>query len=483
MNALNSQWIELIRAGNYGDQGSFSVADLDKIVANYDPAKHEAPVTMGQPKHDDPAYGWIEAVRRAGNALLGKITQMPEQFARLLSEGKLKKRSISFYRGDNGPSLRHVSFLETAANITRGLENAKVASFSGDGNKTVARIDITEKSSVQFSEPGRGSRVDMQSVNLAERAMVIFREQKIPYGQALTAARREMADIVGSNNGSPLRDQGTASTPPSSEVRTAVVAGLNAVASTWKNGDSEWIATSGATALYNACASVGDKLHELGIGYQLISGMKEDLFAYLNRQVLGLIYGGTLSGLISQTADHVASTYEQALANKVATQQYSEGQIELARQVVQGTGSYVSMDDVALRDNAMAVCKDRGVSFGEALRIVRHSFASDVVKPEELSSVISAALREKFGSMLQGKEKVLSSSDCEQALKAAMDAVKKLNISGWNQVWDAVKKSLSTLVQGSAEQAAVKPGDVEAIAAKASTSAALAYSKHLSSVS
>jgi hypothetical protein len=342
---------------------------------------------------------------------------------------------------------------------------------------------MAQRLSVQFTEPSRGSVVDMQSVNLAERAKFISLQQNIPYGKALTIARHEMTDIVGSNNGSPLRDQRTAATPPSSEVRTAVIAGMQAVAPTWKKGDSEWIATSGATALYNACASVGDKLHELGIGDQLISGMKEDLFAYLNRQVLGLIYSGTLSDLISQTADHVASTYEQALANKVATQQYSEGQIEFARQVVQGTGSYVSLDDVALRDKAVAVSRDRGVSFGEALTIVRHSFASDVVEPDVLKSDVIAALREKFNSMLQGKTKVLSSFDVEQILKAATDAVTKLKISGYKEVSDAMKKSLDALMQGDAQQTAINPADIEAIAAKAATSAALAYSKHLSSVS
>jgi hypothetical protein len=44
MTTLNGQWMEVFRAGDYGAKGKFSAADLDKIVANYDPAKHEAPV-------------------------------------------------------------------------------------------------------------------------------------------------------------------------------------------------------------------------------------------------------------------------------------------------------------------------------------------------------------------------------------------------------------------------------------------------------
>ena len=127
---LNGQWIELFRAGDYGDKGNYSVADIDKMIANYDPAKHEAPVVMGHPEHDAPAYGWVEALKRVGNVLMGKLKQVPDQFAQLVSEGRFKKRSISFYRGENGPSLRHVGFLGAMPPEVKGLADVKLASFS-----------------------------------------------------------------------------------------------------------------------------------------------------------------------------------------------------------------------------------------------------------------------------------------------------------------------------------------------------------------
>jgi len=127
---LNGKWIELFRAGDYGDKGSYSAADIDKMVANYDPAKHEAPVVMGHPEMDAPAYGWVEALKRSGNLLLGKLKQVPDQFSQLVSEGRFKKRSISFYRGENGPSLRHVGFLGAMPPEVKGLADVKLASFS-----------------------------------------------------------------------------------------------------------------------------------------------------------------------------------------------------------------------------------------------------------------------------------------------------------------------------------------------------------------
>lgn len=334
------------------------------------------------------------------------------------------------------------------------------------------------------------SNVRMQVVNvdLCERAKKIASENRISFGEALSQARSEargeMADIVTKENGSPLRDEGSSSTPPSSEVRIAVTAGLNKVAPLWKK-DGDWIATSGSQMLRQACAVVAVELGALGIGDELISAMMADLFVYLSYRCGGSSPIGTLSDLVAQAADHAASAYEQSIANRVETQSLAESQIEFAHQVARGARSYVSVDSVVMRDKAMEVSRDRGVSFGEALRIVRHSFASDVVEPDVLKASVLAAMRDKFGSILQGKQKVVTSFDLEQIKKAATDAVAKLNISGASQVHDAVQQSLSAIgsKSGQYEQAAINPADVESIVAKAATSAAAAYSKHLSSVS
>ena len=40
-----------------GQTIEFSEADLDGVVQNYDPAVHEAPIVIGHPKTDAPAYG------------------------------------------------------------------------------------------------------------------------------------------------------------------------------------------------------------------------------------------------------------------------------------------------------------------------------------------------------------------------------------------------------------------------------------------
>jgi hypothetical protein len=96
MTVVEGQWVDIFRAGNYGDKGTYTPADLDVCVANYDAASHEAPVVIGHPEHDAPAFGWVAAVRRVGDVLQAKLRQIAPEFERMLREGRFKKRSVSF---------------------------------------------------------------------------------------------------------------------------------------------------------------------------------------------------------------------------------------------------------------------------------------------------------------------------------------------------------------------------------------------------
>jgi len=64
-------WTPIFRVGTHTDSSgaakTFARSDLDKTVAAYDPARHEAPLVIGHPKTDSPAYGWVERLRRVGD--------------------------------------------------------------------------------------------------------------------------------------------------------------------------------------------------------------------------------------------------------------------------------------------------------------------------------------------------------------------------------------------------------------------------------
>lgn len=134
---MNKQ-IQIFKAGKHtamsGVALSFSDVDIAATVAAYDPSKHEAPLVIGHPKTDDPAFGWVKSLQFADGVLQAEPDQVDAAFAELVNDGKFKKISASFYTPDapNNPVpgvyyLRHVGFLGAQAPAVKGL---KAASFS-----------------------------------------------------------------------------------------------------------------------------------------------------------------------------------------------------------------------------------------------------------------------------------------------------------------------------------------------------------------
>ena len=112
----------------------FSESDLAASAAAYDPAKHEAPIVIGHPKHDAPAYGWVKSLAAAEDGLQAEPHQVDAAFADLVEAGRYKKISASFYLPDapNNPVpgvyyLRHVGFLGAQPPAVKGLKAAEFA--------------------------------------------------------------------------------------------------------------------------------------------------------------------------------------------------------------------------------------------------------------------------------------------------------------------------------------------------------------------
>ncbi|NUQ82944.1 MAG: hypothetical protein HUU10_15175 [Bacteroidetes bacterium] len=122
------QWFEVFRIGKHtdsaGNSREWTEADLDLIVSNYRAEEHEAPIVIGHPKDNDPAYGWVEALKREGSILLAKAKQVVPEFAEAVKSGLFKKRSISLYPD---MTLRHVGFLGAVPPAVKGLADLQFA--------------------------------------------------------------------------------------------------------------------------------------------------------------------------------------------------------------------------------------------------------------------------------------------------------------------------------------------------------------------
>lgn len=143
--------IEIFRAGRHtamgGESVSFTEANLDEVVQSYDPARHEAPIVIGHPRADAPAYGWVRGLTRKGAALEASVDQVDPAFSELVRSGRFKKVSASFYlpSSPSNPtpgklSLRHVGFLGAQPPAVKGL---KQVSFAG-GDKDTLTVEFAQ---------------------------------------------------------------------------------------------------------------------------------------------------------------------------------------------------------------------------------------------------------------------------------------------------------------------------------------------------
>lgn len=155
--------IEIFSAGTHTDDAGvahhFSEADVTAMVAAYDPALHEAPLTIGHPAHDLPAYGWVKGMaRNATGKIVMDTHQVQPRFAEMVGAKMFKKRSLSLYppKHPNNPVPgvwypRHVAFLGAQPAAIKGL--ADFGEGSANGCMNFADDDATGTVSFSESDP------------------------------------------------------------------------------------------------------------------------------------------------------------------------------------------------------------------------------------------------------------------------------------------------------------------------------------------
>lgn len=133
--------IEVFRSGEFkpmvGEAISYSGEDLTKIVEGYDPETSPAPIVVGHPKTDTPAYGWVDGFEYDPDAdRLYADASIAGEFSETIRAGHYKNVSMSFFKPDapNNPNPgswypKHIGFLGAAAPAVSGL---KPVSFASD---------------------------------------------------------------------------------------------------------------------------------------------------------------------------------------------------------------------------------------------------------------------------------------------------------------------------------------------------------------
>ncbi|KWZ44877.1 peptidase [Burkholderia savannae] len=144
---MNAKPLHIFRAGTQTDMSgrvlAFAETDLAATAAAYDPKLHEAPIVIGHPRDNGPAWGWVASLSASAGNLQAEPTQVDPAFAELVDAGRYKKISASFYHPDSPHNpvpgvyyLRHVGFLGAQPPALKGLRDV---SFS-DGNEGVVEF-------------------------------------------------------------------------------------------------------------------------------------------------------------------------------------------------------------------------------------------------------------------------------------------------------------------------------------------------------
>lgn len=192
--------IAIMRPGSFtsveGTKISFSRADLAQIASSYDAKRDPAPIVVGHPQTNDPAFGWIGALEVQGDVLVAKPSEIAPSFAEAVKAGHYRKISAQLYQpGDpnspnpNGYYLRHVGFLGAAAPAIKGLGTV---AFAATGKAVTIAVDADLQ---PFQAPA-GYTASAAGLEQWERARrVQIAEPHLSFAEALAVADAD-AEIV-----------------------------------------------------------------------------------------------------------------------------------------------------------------------------------------------------------------------------------------------------------------------------------------------
>jgi hypothetical protein len=122
---LNNDWIPILGAdadaaakpGNAFDD-SYTPADLDSIAAEYRKRgmSQKAPLSLGLPDEHTEAHGQVAELRRNGNQLQARFSNVDPNLAHLWDRGLFPEKVVSVKRSPEGLSLKRVGLLHPYGN-------------------------------------------------------------------------------------------------------------------------------------------------------------------------------------------------------------------------------------------------------------------------------------------------------------------------------------------------------------------------------
>ena len=250
MSALDG-WMDILRTGSWrdmrGTEATFSGGDLDAIVAATR-AADPAPVVVGHPAADAPAYAWVQDVRRVGDRLQARLRDIDGAFRSAVEAGRYTGRSVALVAGAEGAlRIRHLGFLGGRAPAVDGLAPTQFAG-AGDAVRTYTFAADEMQRSVfrSIASMFRSMREWIIERDGAEQADRIVPDWNL--GIIEDAGREDIAAFAVASDTQDHTVDGSSQHPASPDTagrETHVAGGIHS-ADTEPSGDSDMSGTKGA---------------------------------------------------------------------------------------------------------------------------------------------------------------------------------------------------------------------------------------------
>lgn len=137
--------IHIFKAGKHTDMNGnvqeYTQSDIRRIAKQYNEQvetdKHYAPIVIGHPATNAPAYGWVKKLHVKGGDLYAEPERVNPEFKKLVNSGAYRTRSAAFYADGK---LRHVGFLGACPPAIKGLQDFAFAEDEDFAVYTMERL-------------------------------------------------------------------------------------------------------------------------------------------------------------------------------------------------------------------------------------------------------------------------------------------------------------------------------------------------------
>lgn len=188
--------IHLLRPGRFtamgGEPVELSQNDLADMAETYDPARYEAPIVVGHPADNDPAYGWVARLAVEADGLYAVPGHIAPELRQAVAERRYQHVSASLYPPGSPAnphpghwSLRHVGVLGAQPPAVKGLRPLQL----GDGAGCICLSLPIED--VSMAENQQADDLTAKQAELEQRLAEVTAQQATLAAQLSELAERE----------------------------------------------------------------------------------------------------------------------------------------------------------------------------------------------------------------------------------------------------------------------------------------------------